>query len=491
MTTTSTIPFARRDHASPPEATAATAEPPLADPLPLLRGFAALRRLAGMYPPGHPTIAEKLREMEAMVQQQLRTAPAIRIDIIRGDVHLNEVPCRSDNQGSEQILRELADLGVQSIHIAPGVDAEELRAVGEFLWEMREGTGREPVENRLAQRNVRHVSLGRIVPLDTRWRAMEWPGAPEARLDPAYAESLELAEATFDSVSEGRELDLVTVRDLVELLIQRVARSSAALAQILAVKQYENLTYCHSINVAMIGLLVGKRIGFDEPTTAALVEAALLHDIGKTRVPLEILKKPGALDKQERRTIEAHTRFGAEILVGLERVRPLTPTVALEHHRSVTGGGYPDLGAGVVPHPLTQIVSVADTYEAITGARSDRAPSQPQEACLILARLAGRQLNTAVVKAFVSAVTFFPIGSLVRTSRDETGVVVRTNPADPLHPCLELLDETLSASVGRVDTASRSDSGAYERHIVETLRTRDDVDLTRFLPHEPPEAACS
>jgi putative nucleotidyltransferase with HDIG domain len=478
MTATPTMLSPRREHASP-------AEPPLFDPLPLLRGFAALRRLTGMYPPGHPTIAERLREMDDIVGQHLRSAPAIRIDIIHGDVHLDEVVCRSDNQGTEQILEELVELGVHSIHIHRGVEREELRAVGQFLWEMREGIGNEPVETQLARRNVRHVSLGRIVPLDTRWRAMEWPDVPEGPLDPAYRESLALAQQTFETVGAGRPLDLVTVRDLVELLIHKVARSSAALAQILAVKQYENLTYCHSVNVAMIGLLLGRRLGFDEPTTAALVEAALLHDIGKTRVPLEILKKPGALDKQERRTIEAHPRFGAEILVGIERVRPLTPTVALEHHRSVSGLGYPDLGDRAIPHPLTQIVSVADTYEAITGARSYRAPSLPQKACLILARLAGQQLNTALVKAFVSAVTFFPIGSLVRTSRDETGVVVRTNPADPLHPILALLDESLAAAVEEVDTASRDGAGGYERHIVDTLKPREDLDLARFLPPEP------
>ena len=475
-------PFPRRKAAPPPEP---QAEPPLCDPLALLRGFAVLRRLSGMYPPGHPAIVEKLEEMEDIVRQHLRSAPTLRIDIIHGAVHLDEVACRADDQATEQILHDLAGLGVHSIHIHRGVEREELRQVGQFLWEMRDGAGSEPVDTQLARRNVRHISLGRIVPLDTRWRAMKWPDGPEGPLDPAYLESLALAEQTFEAVGSGRPLDLVTVRDLVELLIHRVARSSAALAQILAVKQYENLTYCHSVNVAMIGLLLGRRLGFDEPTTAALVEAALLHDIGKTRIPLEILKKPGALDRQERRLIEAHPRFGAEILVGIERVRPLTPTVALEHHRSVTGLGYPDVGDRAVPHPLTQIVSVADTYEAITGARSYRAPGLPQEACLILARLAGRQLNTALVKAFVSAITFFPIGSLVRTSRDETGVVIRTNPADPLHPVLELLDEGLSAGVEEVDTASRDASGSYVRHIAETLTARDDVDVASFLPPQP------
>ena len=128
------------------------------------------------------------------------------------------------------------------------------------------------------------------------------------------------------------------------------------------------------------------------------------------------MKKPGALEKRERKMMEAHTTFGAEILVQTEGLRPLTPIVALEHHRSVKGTGYPDLG-DAVPHIMSQIVSVADIYEAITGARSYQAPTLPERACLVLARLAGDKLNSALVKAFVNAITFFPLGSMVAHER--------------------------------------------------------------------------
>src|SRR5262249_48030335 len=229
--------------------------------------------------------------------------------------------------------------------------------------------------------------------------------------------------------------DAVTVRALVQLLIHRVARSNAALSHILAVKQYENLTYCHSVNVAVLSLLLGRQLRLDEAAMSALVEAAVLHDIGKTRIPLDIVKKSGALTKGERKLIEAHTTLGAEILVQTEGLRPLTPLVALEHHRSARGGGYPDLGSNV-PHVMSQIVSVADIYEALTGARSYQDPTMPEHACLVLARLAGDKLNTVFVKAFVNAITFFPLGSLVRTNRDEIGVVIRINANDPLHPVL-------------------------------------------------------
>jgi hypothetical protein len=126
-------------------------------------------------------------------------------------------------------------------------------------------------------------------------------------------------------------------------------------------------------------------------------------------------------------------------------------------------------------------VSVADIYEAMTGARSYQDPTLPEHACLVLARLAGDKLNTALVKAFVNAITFFPIGSLVRTSRDEIGVVVETNPGSPLHPILSLVDTSFGGPTARVDTSTRDDAGAYARHIVETMPPPDGFDLRLFL----------
>ncbi|HJZ72710.1 MAG TPA: HD domain-containing phosphohydrolase [Vicinamibacterales bacterium] len=432
-----------------------------ADPDRILKAFSALVTLTGMYPSGHPLVAEKLREVHDGLQQHLKDHASVQLDVIRGVLHLNGVASgtRTDGYGA----------GIDSLHVDAGLRIEELAAVAEFLSHSKIDPGGEPVRALLMRRGVEHVSLGRIVPLDTRWRSRQWPDRPQHALDPDYEESLALAEHAFEQLAAERVLDVRAVGDLVRLLMFRVVASHAALAQILTVKQYENLTYIHSVNVAVLSLLIGRQIGLDDQTLPALVEAAVLHDVGKTRIPLELVKKPGALDKRERKMMEAHPVLGAEILMQVDGLRPATPLVALEHHRTVVGGGYPDIGDGVVPHVLSQIVSVADIYEAVTGARSYQVPTPPERACLLLARLAGTKLNAAIVKAFVNAISFFPIGSLVRTSRDELAIVIRTNPNDPLHPILQLVDEAVRSALGEVDTARRDADGAYERHIVETV----------------------
>jgi len=455
-------------------------EPHSMDPVALLKGLVSLRRLTGLYPSGHPAIEQKLAELDDTLQRHIRVAAALRIDVIHGAAHIDGVPYRQDSDAQSQVLRELTDLGIDSIHFGAGVPRAELLALSEFLWQLKEAPTGEPIDAQLAARHIQHITLGRLVPLDTRWKTVQWPDGPSGNLDPSYELSLALTERTFDDVMTGKGIDLATIRDIVHLLIQKVAASNAALGQILAVKLYENLTYCHSVNVATLSLLLGRQLGFDQAATSALAEAALLHDIGKTRIPLEILKKPSALDKRERRMMEAHTTHGAEILVDVDGLRPLTPTVALEHHRGVDGTGYPDL-EGSIPHFLSQIVAVADIYEAITGARSYQEPAMPEQACLVLARLAGTKLNTALVKAFVNAISFFPLGSVVRTDRDEVGVVVRTTSGEPLHPVIALMGAERERLAGDIDTSRRLLSGQYERHVVETLRPMEGLDLTTFL----------
>ena len=121
-------------------------------------------------------------------------------------------------------------------------------------------------------------------------------------------------------------------------------------------------------------------------------------------------------------------------------------------------------------------------YEAMTGARSYQDPAMPEQACLVLARLAGTKLNTALVKAFINAVTFFPVGSMVRTSRDEMGVVVRTVPGEPLHPVVALMTpDRLPQPGGEIDTSRRETGGTYERHLVETLLPPDGFSVVDFL----------
>ena len=147
----------------------------------------SLRRLAGMYPAGHPVIAQKLDELYAIVHEHLQRSPVLTIDVIRGDVHLDGVAYREDGTATAQSIRELAALGADSLHMTAGVERDEIRLAAEFLDQIQDNVSGETLETRLAARGIHHITFGRIVPLDTRWRARQWPDAPPPPLDPLYA----------------------------------------------------------------------------------------------------------------------------------------------------------------------------------------------------------------------------------------------------------------------------------------------------------------
>jgi putative nucleotidyltransferase with HDIG domain len=452
-----------------PPSTPIAGPPPPAGPLFILKGIGALRRLIGLYPEGHPLVEQRLQELYDAVLAELRRHAPILIDVVHGEIHMDGASPTLNLATGGEVVEDLLMLGVQSIQIDEGLSREELRGLIRFLRDMPNDSSDGTVAARLADRGVRHVRLCRLVPLDTRQSVPDLPDGPSGALDPDYAESIMQAKATFDEVEAGRDLKPRAVRDFVRLLMLKVSNSNAVISQVLAVKAYENFTWVHSVNVAMLSLLLGRQIGLSSEMLETLVEAALLHDIGKTYVPLEVLRKPGALDDRERRLVEGHPIHGAEFLTRMPGLHPLTPRIALEHHRTIQGTGYPDLGKGVVPHPMSQLVSVVDIYEAVTGARVYRSPNPPERACLLLARLAGETLNTALVKTFVNAITFFPVGSLVRTSEERLAVVVRTTDGDLLHPVIVPVNDRLERDGDEIDTSRRDARGAYRVQIVESV----------------------
>lgn len=440
------------------------------DPTLVLRSFAALRRTCTLYPHGHPGIDQRVGEIRALLGPFLEERDRLEIDVIRGVAMMDGQSFRKQSLANAQLLGELSELGVDSIHLSAAVTDEEIRASGHLLADTSSWHGKRSLREALLEVGVQNVDFGRIVPIDSSWRFRDWPDAPgqipDQILDPAYAESLDRAEETFATVEEGKDISIGSIRDLLKLLVYQVATNNVALGQVMSMKQYENFTYCHSVNVSLLSLLLGERLGLGEQERADLAEAALLHDIGKTRLPVEILRKPGPLDQKEWKMVQRHPRLGTEILMGLSDLAPMTPTVALEHHMNFDGGGYPDLGPDVTPHFLSQLVAVVDTYESLTGARSYRDPAEPEKACLILARMAGEKLNPALVRAFVSAVTFFPVSSIVRTSLEEIGVVIESYPEYPLHPKLALVDRRTGQWTGAiVDTRERDGTGEYSRHV--------------------------
>jgi len=458
---------------------AASRPRPQSDPFDVLRAFQGLRRSLALYPPGHRIITKSVDELSRALERTAPDSGLVRIQLLSGVAHLDGRPFRTASRAHADLVSEWAAIGVDCLEIAADAGADALiEAARSVEGPAARPSARGPDTGGREAVGAGPIRLTRLAPVETRLPAYEWPDAPASVQAASYASTLDLARETVGVAFAGHALRADGVDALLDKISGELLDDSFAIAEILAIKRYENHTFCHSVHVGALAILLARRIGLSRERIAVLGEAALLHDIGKRQIPVEILRKPGKLTRRERRIVERHPVFGAEFLAGTPGLGELSATVALEHHRHFGGGGYPDLG-GRVPHEASQVIAVVDVYEALTGARPYREPLSPDKACLILARMAGEQLNPALVRAFVGLISFFPIGSVVRTTRGEVGVVIRTHADDPLHPQIEVLSPELDPTGRRIDLSERDERGRYARHVAETLR--HEVVQTEFV----------
>jgi hypothetical protein len=251
-----------------------------------------------------------------------------------------------------------------------------------------------------------------------------------------------------------------TVR-LTEHIADLIASDPAQALLLTTVKSYDEYTYHHMVNVCILSLAIARAIGLTREHTIMLGIGGLLHDVGKVKVPAEILQHDGALDEEQWRVIQQHPVDGAGLVLITSRnaYHPAVATV-LEHHAAYDGSGYPTLSAHRSPSLPARIVAVADCFDAVTSKRSYRRPEERRQALSLLQAGAGRAFDPRVVRTFVRMVGIFPVGSLVKLSSGEVAVVVRNHDRLLARPTVRLvLDRTGNEAVGDEMDLSETDPG--------------------------------
>lgn len=281
----------------------------------------------------------------------------------------------------------------------------------------------------------------------------------------AYREAKVVVQRVLHEARLGRAVNTDAVHRVVDGLVDSVLRNEDALTSLSRIKSYDEYTFFHSVNTAVLALALGRSLGWDRDRLRSLGTGALLHDVGKMKIPLEILNKPERLKPYEFEVMKQHALRGAELLTrttGLEEcaIRP-----ALEHHERVNGGGYP---FGKTRAQLTEIgliSSVVDVYDAVTSDRVYHKAMPPHEALKFLFGLGQKgHLDPSLVERFIKALSIYPVGSCVLLTGGEVAVVEEIRRDQPLRPKLRIVRDAKGRSLRH---ASPLDLG----HLAESLRT--------------------
>lgn len=435
----------------------------------LLRALMVAKHAVSLYPEGHSVVMDKTGKLLEIINALRKDDSQVQISIVQGEALINGELFRQESLEFSGFIKELMDTGINRISFHPGTNLQELILFLSYLNERyRDDFDSQVSRDTLQKRGIHHITVSKIIPLRLAEKVL--PEDKSSEPDTEYRRAVFRVKQIFQEVVETGVFPLGKVQSSVQQLLHKTLQQEATLEALFNVKRYDDYTFRHSVNVALLSLLMGKELCLPHEVLSVVGEAALMHDIGKMMVPSEIINKPGPLNADEWEVITKHPFLGAEILSSVSRINPLVPRASLEHHVRYDGGGYPHLEVLSRDNYLAQIVSICDFYDALTTVRSYRDPMSPHEAMSLIARSENNQFNPALAKVFIRVVGFFPVGTWVQTNRGEVGVVVRTNHGDPLHPVIKVIKEKKNAFSFHVDTSLRdSGNGSYIRHITRVL----------------------
>jgi putative nucleotidyltransferase with HDIG domain len=371
---------------------------------------------------------------------------------------------------SREQIEQLRAYGVQTVEIAADAAGEEEVAEAEIPAPspVPESVADEPEEDILPEPPSFEEEL------------------PTARQ--VYKAAKEIIHGAMQDVRLGRAVNMDAVNRVVSEMTESVFRNPDALTSLSRLKRFDEYTFYHSVNTSLLAMALGRELRFDKDELHQIGVGTLLHDIGKTKIPVELLNKPGRFEPHEMEIMKQHVMRGVEVLSGTTGLTDVYMKPALEHHERVDGTGYPLRRSREELSRFGLIAAVVDIYDAIT---SDRCyhkgrPAHDALQYLYLIALKGH-LDPDMVQRFIRVVGVFPVGSIVELNTGELAIVKRVHREAPLEPLVVIVKSegnVLLSKPTECDLRRRDESSLRTISAVKDPRTTG-INPSLYLDKEP------
>lgn len=258
-----------------------------------------------------------------------------------------------------------------------------------------------------------------------------------------YFKALKVTRNLMQNLWTGRPVDVKSSRRVIYGLVDSISRDEFGILALTTIKNFDEYTFNHSLNVGILSLALGQRIGLDRKNLARLGTAGILHDIGKVEISKELINKIQKLTDSEWETMKLHSNFGVrEILKtrGLDEISMVAITVAYQHHWNYDGTGYPIREKEDEPTLFSRIVRICDSYDAMTTARGYQpVPYLPHFALRVIWSNQNRLFDPILAKVFTQLLGIYPVGSCLELNTGEIGIVMRQNPSTIDLPVIKVI----------------------------------------------------
>lgn len=448
----------------------------------LLSMYAALRSLK-LYPIENATAQKSLDELQASALALMQPQGEIELRLSGDFIFVNGTRLRLelDNYASfSNLMESFTSAGVGQLSVATGVERREWQILLGVLLGMGSKGAEDDAHDRLldlrdklAVAGVTHLDVE--PPLESEDKVAEAEKARE-QAKRTYSHGVAVTKDLINSVRLGRTTSVAKVKRAVQAIVDQVLNNETSLIGLTTIRDYDEYTFTHSVNVCILAVAIGKKLGLTRLQLYDLGLAALLHDVGKARIPVDVLNKTSGLSEDEWRMMQTHPWQGVLTLFtmrGYGEIPYRQIVVSQEHHMKIDLTGYPKALRPRQMGIYSRIVAVADGYDAATTRRSyQTVPIQPDQVLREMWENPRRGYDQTLVKALINLIGIYPVGTCVILDTFEVAVVSAANPDQNflnrpmIRICLDV-NGALVAPPGREENlAAQDESGGFQRSIV-------------------------
>jgi HD-GYP domain-containing protein (c-di-GMP phosphodiesterase class II) len=440
-----------------------------------------------IYPAENATVQKSLDDAYALLRRLLDREEAVELRAVGDFLFINGGRLRldlADYSAFSYMVRATSRHGVGRIDFLAGARRQDLLPLLSGL--LQDGDGDDIACHELQERLAPHV--GGFIRVEPALGAdeVEDPDEEDRARQAAkltYFQSVHVAKEVLTDARLGRAVNLRRVKRTVQSIVDQVLNNETSMLGMTALRDYDEYTFTHSVNVCIMSLMIGQKLGLSKAQLYELGLGALFHDIGKQRIDAEVLNKAGSLTPEEWDQMQRHPVEGLLALFGIRGMTEVpyrAMLMAYEHHMKVDLSGYPRTIRPRSPTLFSRIVATADGFDAATSKRSYQTqPWPPDEVLREMRENTQRGYDPVLVKALISVTGMFPVGTLAILDTFELAVVTARNPESRrLHqPIVKIISDATGVMLARPVTADLSELDPATKRPKRTVIKTTDPDI--------------
>lgn len=293
------------------------------------------------------------------------------------------------------------------------------------------------------------VEIEDVIKPEVRQKAVNFLKEAFTSIEKMFRSQVKFGDKKSEVIQRQNMEYILSIEKIADELINNILSNKKVLLGLVDIKSFDNYLYQHSINVTVILLAIGVSLKYQKDDLQTLALGALMHDIGKALIPIDVVKKQGKLTEEEKRVYNLHTKRGYEYVKDHLMLKQDSNLIVLQHHERIDGKGYPNGTDGDKITMMSKIVTIADTYDYLTSDTLHTRAIQAADALEFIMAHVNSLFDYDLVRVFSKILIAYPTGTIVKLSNGEVAVVEGTPANYPLRPNLKIIKSKVKDRIGK------------------------------------------